>query len=118
MCERFHHFHYFIYRMEASDGYSSSPDSISSSEPDTFDYPCPKGITLPIFLNADWKWTHTVTKTDNLTKYKDLLQKIHDLPYQAYQKRQILIELTKNIVDAHRYLSPHWHLLYSSEIFN
>ena len=102
--------------MEASDGYTSA-DSTSCEE-DEYDYPCPKDVQLPEFLNEDWKWTDIVTRTDNLTKYKNLLAKVTELPYDTYIKRHILIQLTKNIVDAHRYLSPHWHLLYSSEVFN
>ena len=96
----------------------NSTKSDTSNEEEEYDYPKPTDIVLPNFLNTDMKWNEVVYETDNLTKYKDIIIKIYSLAITKEHKRKLLIKLTQDIVDAQRYLSPHWHLLYSSDLFN
>lgn len=81
-------------------------------------YKCPKHLPLPGFLNSNWKWNYEVLYAEDFTRYKQLIDRFTRVRLPVDQKKLILIKLTQDIVDAHRFHSPYWDILYKSKTFN
>lgn len=80
-------------------------------------YKCPKHLHLPAFLNSNWKWNYEVFNASDMMKYTELVNKFSRVHMPTNIKKEILILLTQDIVDANRFHSPYWKILYSSHFF-
>ena len=104
--------------MDTLNSEGNSAQSSSSEEEYVFFLYTKPEMTLPSFLNSDYKWHRAVVKADTILKYCQLISRTTESDLDEDDKCEIMMIITADITTCHRPLIAHWRLLQSYAFFS